>query len=384
MWKQIVYKPLRGIRLPLDLKKRFLTMPPSAHSKRFLSLFFLLSLSLLFSSCAKPCAPYDVYGADEFVMDSYRIRQGKFAILEMEGEEVDALPTDALEEWEDGIHEDDLLAIALYHPTRKDLVQGIKAVNDTIGFQVKQGAIDIPDLARVEVAGLTLDQAREKIQHAFREEIDEIEVFLTYRDRLARRVDFTGLSALAYLPVDGKIRLYEALSKARVSCTSNFFMSYMLREDRPLAVDFHKLMVEGDMSQNIVLRGGDKIYIAHPNESKAYVMGEVLMPKVIFLPSGSMPLAEALVTVGGIPFTGDRRAIQVIRGNLPQPKIYQLSWNHIVHLPNDSLLLMPGDTVYVTEKPITKWNRFISQVLPSFTGLSSGYSAYKTLSSLGH
>ena len=30
---------------------------------------------------------------------------------------------------------------------------------------------------------------------------------------------------------------------------------------------------------------------------------------------------------------------------------------------------MPGDIVYVAAKPITEWNRFISQLLPSFAGL---------------
>jgi polysaccharide export outer membrane protein len=89
-----------------------------------------------------------------------------------------------------------------------------------------------------------------------------------------------------------------------------------------------------------------------------------------------MSLREALVSAGGIPFTGDRQNIQVIRGNLQCPKIYVLAWEHIVHLPNDSLLLMPGDTVYVSEKPITQWNRFIEQLLPSFQGFMMGYGVY--------
>jgi polysaccharide export outer membrane protein len=29
---------------------------------------------------------------------------------------------------------------------------------------------------------------------------------------------------------------------------------------------------------------------------------------------------------------------------------------------------MPGDIVYVAAKPITEWNRFISQLLPLFGG----------------
>ncbi len=67
----------------------------------------------------------------------------------------------------------------------------------------------------------------------------------------------------------------------------------------------------------------------------------------------------------------------MIRGNLQNPKIYVLSWDHIIHLPNDSLLLMPGDTVYVTEKPITQWNRFIDQLLPSCLGVQTAYGTYR-------
>jgi polysaccharide export outer membrane protein len=98
---------------------------------------------------------------------------------------------------------------------------------------------------------------------------------------------------------------------------------------------------------------------------------------VVNLPYGFISLREALVTGGGIPFTGNRDCIQVIRGNLINPKIYVLSWEHIVNLPNDSLLLMPGDTIYVTEKPITQWNRFIDQLLPSFLGAQNAYGTYR-------
>jgi len=38
---------------------------------------------------------------------------------------------------------------------------------------------------------------------------------------------------------------------------------------------------------------------------------------------------------------------------------------------------MPGDTVYVSEKPITTWNRFIDQLLPSVSGIEAGYGIYQ-------
>jgi polysaccharide export outer membrane protein len=334
---------------------------------------------LCLNACSQPKCCYDAYGADEFIIDSYRIREGKLAILDLIGVDSDPLTPDMLEEHEDLLHEGDVLSIALYHPTRTDLVNTFREISSSIGFTVTDGMLWIPDIADVEVAGLSLRQARSKIQAAFAAEIEGIELFLAYKDRLTRRVDFTGLTGTPYLPVDGKMRLHEALSKARVSHGANFFMSYILRDGRPLSVDFYRLMVEGDMSQNIVLHGGDQIYIAHAAESQAFVMGEVMAPKSIPLTRGYLPLAEALVYVGGIPFTGDLQNIQVIRGSLRQPKVYFLAWEHIVHLPNESLLLMPGDIVYVTEHPMTRWNRFISQIVPSFNNLKVGQSAYQSL-----
>jgi len=341
----------------------------------FRLLAFTLCLFLI--SCSPQCFDYCIEGADEFVIDSYQIRHGKLAILEMEGYCLGELPFDAMLEYEDAIAEDDILNIAVYHPSRRDLMDSINFINQTIGFKVTNNCIDIPDIPPVYVTGLTLTEAREEINKAYREHIDDIEVFITYKDRLARKVDLAGLVSVPYLPVDGKIRLYEVLSKARVPTNANFFMSYVERQGELLPLDMHRLMVEGDMSQNIVMRGGDKVFIADPKEARAMIMGEVCRPIAVSLPAGYMSLREALVIAGGIPFTGNKNCIQVIRGGLVNPKIYTLSWKHIIHLPNDSLLLIPGDTVYVSEKPITKWNRFISQLLPSMNGVTSCNDAYQ-------
>lgn len=341
--------------------------------------FFLFIAVLFLCSCTPPCHDYDVFGADEFVIDSYKIRQGKLAILDMEGVETSELPCELMEEYQDEIAEDDILNIAVYHPRRQDVMEAIEFVNSKIGFRVNQGKIDFPDIPPVEVVGLTLDEAREKIQQSYREHIQDMEVFINYRDRLSRKVELAGEVAIPLVPVDGKIRLFEVLALAKVPNNANFFKSYVLREDQQLPVDLYKLMNLGDMTQNIVMRGGDKIFIAAPSDATVMVMGEVGYPRPVNLPYGFISLREAIVSAGGIPFTGNRDCIQVIRGNLQCPKIYILSWDHIVHLPNDSLLLMPGDTVYVTEKPITQWNRFIDQLLPTTAGAQAGYGVYRII-----
>lgn len=341
---------------------------------RFLFTFLLIALA---TSCSRPCHKYDIFGADEFVIDSYKIKQGKLAILEMEGTDLGDLDCETMEEYKDVIAEDDILNIAVYHPKRRDIMDSIHLINERVGFRVSDGNVELPDLPTISVAGLTLEEARLKIQESYQNEIQDIEVFIKYRDRLSRKVELTGSVGVPVIPVDGKIRLYEVMALARVPNNANFFKSYVVRDGGQLPLDLYKLMNQGDMTQNIVMRGGDKIFIANPSDSSVMVMGEVGSPRPVHLPYGFISLREALVAAGGIPFTGNRDCIQVIRGNLQCPKIYVLSWDHIIHLPNDSLLLMPGDTVYVSEKPITAWNRFIDQLLPSCVGVQSAYGVYQ-------
>lgn len=322
---------------------------------------------LLLASCSSPYMGKDQFGADEFVMDSYKIREGKFSILEMQGKTFEEFDESFLSEYQDKIHEDDVLMIALYHPKRQDLTAAVEAIGQSIGFRVTQGQIALPDLPPVTVAGLTLEEARLRIQQCYDREIKDVEIFLTYRERIARKVELAGLVSIPSVPVDGKIRLFDVLSKAHVPPEANLFKSYLVREQTLVPVDFYKLLKEGDMSQNVVMQGGDKIYIAEPSAATVMVMGEVGVERVVNVLHGFISLREALAEAHGIPYTGDKSYIQIIRGNIVRPKIYTLSWEHVIHLSNDSLLLMPGDIIYVAAKPITEWNRFISQLLPSFT-----------------
>ncbi len=246
-------------------------------------LFFFLSF--FFIGCGHaPLKGKQVVGADEFVTDSYQIRQGKFAILEMTG-----------------------------HPQEQ--------------FPIPEG---------------NLSQGGK--------------IFLM------------GLVETPTLEVRDNLKLFEALSLAQVPPRANLFRSYVARDDKILPVDLHKLVKEGDMSQNISLQGGDKIYIADAAASNVMVMGEVKKPVVVPMLSGSLTLKQALAEADGIPFTGDKSYIQVIRGSLQNPKIYTLNWKHIMKLPSDSLLLIPGDVVYVATTPLGEWSNFVSQILPTIIG----------------
>lgn len=339
----------------------------------------IVLISLLLTSCTgRRICSYNVVGADDFVLDSYQIRQGKESILEMTGVYLEPIQEEDLDEFIDVVTEGDILSIAVYHPTRTDLMDRFEKVNKLRGgFQVVQGRVNFPDIDPLQVVNLTLEQVTSEVQKSYRKEYGEIDIFLNYYARPSHQVEILGLSQMRTHPVDGRLRLYELLCKANISPRANLHMSYLLRDGLVYSVDFYQLIHCGDMGQNIVLKAGDKIFIANSDDAKCVVLGEVNCPTAIELPYGFISLTEALVAAKGIPFTGNRRHIQVIRGDLSCPKIYVLSWDHVVQLPNSSLLLMPGDTVYVSEKPITQWNRFISQLLPSCNYVQAACGTYR-------
>ncbi len=254
-------------------------------------------------------------------------------------------------------------------PSRADIVAAVQSISASVGFSVNNGKIRLPDLHPIPVASLSLEKAGEKIEKAYSSQIRDVQVFLSYKESTGRKVELAGLVSIPTIPVDGKIRLFEVLSKARVPSHANLFKSYLIREEKMLSVDFFKLLKEGDMNQNIVMRSGDKIYIADPSASTMMVLGEVGKERVIDIPNGFMTIRQAIAEAGGIPYTGNRSYIQVVRGSLLNPKIYTLTWDHVIHLPSDSMLLIPGDIVYVAATPITEWNRFMSQLLPTLINI---------------
>jgi len=331
--------------------------------------FFALSCVV---SCTRlPCC-YQVAGPDELVMDSYQLRQGKTAILEMMGQEVAPMPKDALEEYRDEIASGDVLNIALYHPTRKDLREAFEYINKTVGgFQVEEGIVYLPDIPPVEVQDLTVNEAQKVLRGAIQKHYQDAELFVGFKKRKRRKVELAGLVQASSIEVDGKMRLYELLGKAGIRPEANLFMSYVMRDGKTLPVDLYQLMIKGEMKHNLVMKGGDRIFIAPSNEAKVYVLGEVFAPKTLSVPYGTMPVTEAIVSAGGVRPSGDLCHIFVIRGDLACPKIYDITWEHVLCLPQKSLLLMPGDMVYVSKRPISRWNEFMSDILPTLSVINS-------------
>lgn len=348
---------------------KLIFLPPTKYMQHMLiktsSLFLVIGLLLSLCSCGNPriSKKHEMFGPEEFVCESQMISGGGHAtIKDMQGRLIAPLPEDALEEYEDVIAEDDVLEIVIYHPSRQDLVDSVQSINEqTKGFRVINGEVCLPCISSIPVAGLTLSEARQLLKDRFQEYIKDVDVFITYKHRYVNKVELAGLVKISHFPINGRVRLYEILAEAKLPPYANLYASYILRDGCQLNVDFYKLLNEGDMTQNIVMKPGDKIFIGSPEDKVVMVSGEIGFTRTIPVPYGAISLREALVLARGIPFTGDRNHIYVIRGGIENPRIYALSWDFMIHQPNEDSLLIPGDLVYVASTAITQWQRFFDQ-----------------------
>ena len=100
---------------------------------------------------------------------------------------------------------------------------------------------------------------------------------------------------------------------------------------------------------------------------KVYVLGEVMKPGLLSINDEQLTIADALALSGGInPDTANPTFIYVIRGDYTKPLIFWLN----AKTPDKMLIaerfsLKPKDILYVSSAPLTRWNRFLSLLLPS-------------------
>lgn len=131
----------------------------------------------------------------------------------------------------------------------------------------------------------------------------------------------------------------------------------------------------GDLSQNLLLRGGDVIYVPTNENSRIHVMGEVGKQASLPLGNYGLTLTQALGNAGGMnQVTANASGVFVIR-NIPTDRekpihVYQLNLKDAsAYAMANRFKLRANDVVYVTAAPVARWNRVVSQVTASISNV---------------
>ena len=240
----------------------------------------------------------------------------------------------------------------------------------------EDGTIYYPFIGAVLAGGRTALEIRNEMETRLARYIESPQVdvrvagYRSQRFFVAGSVEQPGTFPITDVP----LTLVDAINAAGgLTDQADLFDVRLSRNDETYVVPLYEILFEGDVSQNVVLQHGDVVHVAPNERRQAFIMGEVLKPQAIPLTNRPMSLTQALATVGGIQEArADGRGIYVIRNSEYDGvvDVYQLDMARAWALAlGDQFVLEQRDVVYVSAAPITRWNRWVSNVLPSLQGL---------------
>lgn len=241
------------------------------------------------------------------------------------------------------------------------------------------GSIYYPYVGVVPVAGKTPAEVRAILTERLKGVIMKPQLDVRVAAFRGKRVQVTGeVVAPAIMPLtDVPLRVQDAIAFAKGftpetlgpggplgADPSNVTLT---RDGKTHRLDLLALYENGDLSQNWLLKDGDVINVGDRNRNRVFIMGEVRQQQAKLMVKRRMTLAEALSDSGGIdPVAASVGKIYVIRGDYSAPSIYRLDASSA-----DALLLAtqfplrPKDVVYVATYDLTRWNRIMTQILPT-------------------
>ena len=284
----------------------------------------------------------------------------------------------------------DLLFITVWDHPELTAPSGPQQQIDANGRLVRpDGTLFYPYIGNIPAAGKTIEELRAFIAERLSQFVESPQVDVSVLRFASQTVVISGAVARAGQQsiTTTPLSVVEAIGAAGVD-PSNADLSglTLTRDGREYKLDLDTLNRQDSQLQGVYLKGGDRLYLPYNDLKRIYVMGEVNQPRALSFKSKSINLTDALGTVGGLnQTTSNGNAVYVIRGadNLEtEPaKVFQLD----AESPSALVLatrfdLQPQDIVYVGPAGVTRWNRLISQLLPTATVLGTGASSVNDLS----
>lgn len=258
--------------------------------------------------------------------------------------------------------------------------------------------IYLPYVGPITIGGLTIREVQDKVVKELSRYIKVPQVTVSVTQFRSQKVLVAGqVPKPGYLPVtDIPLTLIGALTaggstpvlrgdmaprplgNANLQTTqiesADYYRVQLTRKSGAQTYDVYELLRSGDLSRDPLLQDGDVVYVPPVQRSFVYLLGEVRTPALLEIVNKTTSLAEVLMVGGGInQNTAKAERVYVIRGQLDKPEVFQLNAN-----APDALLLanaftvQPRDVVYVAEANISRWNRFLGQLVPTLQTLLTG------------
>jgi len=219
------------------------------------------------------------------------------------------------------------------------------------------GTVHVPLAGDVEIKGLSLGEAEEKLRNALRRYDSLIHVTVRVAALDGHKATVVGaVKTPGVVKLSPAARLADVIMLAGGTVTnlvhgqqvsgSDLRNARLIREGQQVPVDFEKAM-SGDPQHNVYVHGGDQVYIPSERGLTISVMGQINGTVVQWSPG--VRLTEVLAVAGGVQVGGDKADIRIVRGPIDATRVYQTNLSQIVSGDSHDVELYPGDVVYVTD-----------------------------------
>jgi polysaccharide export outer membrane protein len=219
------------------------------------------------------------------------------------------------------------------------------------------GKISFPLVGDLQAAGLTPLQLQDTLTEKLRRFIKDPVVTVVVVDIKSPKVYIQGeVNHPGTYILKKKTSILELLSDAGgVTERADLQMSYLMRNDQKMSVDFYKLLEQGETSQNIMLQAGDIIFFPDNFANRITVLGEVKTPQTIVFRDG-LTVLDAVLAAGGFTEHADPDDTKIIRKEETKTKEtktkeIKVDMSAVIKKGKveQNILLAPGDVVIVGE-----------------------------------
>jgi polysaccharide export outer membrane protein len=270
----------------------------------------------------------------------------------------------------------DIISIIVWdHPELTTPAGTFRSAEQAGTVVAEDGTIFFPYAGVVKVVGMTTRQVRDILASKLAKYIEKVQIdvrMAQFRSKWVYVVGEVGKPGIQQV-TDIPMNILEAVNLAGgFTPEADYSRVLLTRHGTTYRVDIQSMYEEGVTEQNAMLEAGDIVNVPDRSYNKIFVLGEVTKPGSMIMNKKRSTLAEALGDAGYVnQNSANPRWIYVMRGDSDKPELFHLDGRTPdAMLLADRFPLKPRDIVYVDVSDIVRWNRVISNILPTSQILS--------------